>query len=100
MGLRLAIVGATGLVGRKLLDIIGTDDSLQVETVGAFASADSAGKRVQCGTRELTVQDLAHCNFADFDAALFAVGDELSARYVPQALAAGCAVVDKSNAFR
>jgi aspartate-semialdehyde dehydrogenase len=99
MGLRLAVAGATGLVGQRLLEIIARKGQ-HVEEIGAFASADSAGRTIMCGERALTVQDLATADFAQYDAALFAVGDELSAEYVPQALAAGCAVVDKSNAFR
>jgi aspartate-semialdehyde dehydrogenase len=99
MGIRIAIAGATGLVGQKLLDIIARDSS-GIDEIGCFASADSAGRKVNCGARELTVQSLSSCDFANYDAALFCIGDELSAEYVPKALAAGCAVVDKSNAFR
>jgi aspartate-semialdehyde dehydrogenase len=99
MGLRLAIAGATGLVGQKLLDIAAREGH-DLEQIGCFASADSAGKTVRCGSRELTVQSLADCDFSDYDAALFAIGDELSAQYVLKANSAGCAVVDKSNAFR
>lgn len=97
MGLRIAIVGATGLVGARLLSLAGREPEIEV---GCFASASSAGKTVTCGERSITVQALADCDFAAYDAALFAIGDELSAEYVPRALVAGCAVVDKSNAFR
>jgi aspartate-semialdehyde dehydrogenase len=99
MGVRLAIAGATGLVGQKLLEIIARERG-DIEHIGCFASRESAGKTVRCGTDELTVEALADCDFHDYDAAFFAIGDELSAHYAPLANAAGCAVVDKSNAFR
>lgn len=99
MGVRLAIAGATGLVGQKLLQIIARERG-DIEHIGCFASRSSAGKTLRCGSEELTVQSLADCDFHEYDAAFFAIGDELSAHYVPLANAAGCAVVDKSNAFR
>ena len=99
MGVRLAVAGATGLVGQRLLQIIAREGG-DIAHIGCFASRESAGKTVRCGSRELTVQALADCDFREYDAAFFAIGDELSAHYVPLANAAGCAVVDKSNAFR
>lgn len=98
MALSIAIVGATGLVGRELLRIIEAD--LPQARLGLFASASSAGKRLPFAGAELEVQELAKADFSQFNAALFCIGDELSAEYVPRALAAGCCVVDKSNAFR
>lgn len=98
-GLRLAIAGATGLVGQELLRIIQAQGP-KVDQLGLFASSHSAGQSQQWLSREWTVQDLAQCDFAQFDLAFFCIGDELSAQYVPAALEAGCAVVDKSNAFR
>jgi aspartate-semialdehyde dehydrogenase len=99
MALRIAIVGATGLVGQELLRIIEQQGGA-AENLGLFASASSAGQKQRWLGREWTVEDLAAADFSQYDAALFCIGDELSAEYVPQALAAGCVVVDKSNAFR
>jgi aspartate-semialdehyde dehydrogenase len=100
-GLRVAIAGATGLVGRELLAIAEREDALPLDpALGLFASANSAGTELTFKGGTALVRDLATCDFAAFDAVLFCVGDELSARYVPQAVDAGCLVVDKSNAFR
>lgn len=98
MALSIAIVGATGLVGHELLRVI--EAAEPQARLGLFASANSAGRRLHFAGGELAVEDLAHCDFTRFDAALFCIGDELSAQYVPEALKAGCCVVDKSNAFR
>jgi aspartate-semialdehyde dehydrogenase len=95
---RIAIAGATGLVGRELLRIA-EQSSLQHDP-GLFASAGSVGRQLPYSGRGLPVSDLAECDYTAFDAVFFCVGDELSARYVPGAVDAGCLVVDKSNAFR
>lgn len=99
MGLKLAIVGATGLVGQELINIM---NALQprLDRVGLFASEAGAGTQFTVLDAVLNVTPLPECDFASFDAAFFCVGDELSAHYVPLALKTGCAVVDKSNAFR
>jgi aspartate-semialdehyde dehydrogenase len=97
--LRLAIVGATGLVGRELLRIMAAEGLAQ-QALGLFASEQSAGDSIEWQGRSWPVQALTECDFNHYDAAFFCVGDELSAQYVPQALDAGCAVVDKSNTYR
>lgn len=99
MGLKLAIVGATGLVGQELLSIIDAERP-QLDRLGLYASEASAGSQLPVRGETIAVSKLDHCDFGCYDAAFFCVGDELSARYVPAALDAGCAVVDKSNAFR
>jgi aspartate-semialdehyde dehydrogenase len=96
---RIAIVGATGLVGAKLLEIA-RNAAIPGDQLGLFASSASAGQPVLYRDTELVVEDLAECNFGSFRGVFFCIGDELSASYVPQALDAGCLVVDKSNAFR
>ncbi|MCB1186793.1 aspartate-semialdehyde dehydrogenase [bacterium] len=97
--MRLAIIGASGLVGGEYLRIIAAQRSGVTEVI-PVASSRSAGSSLELGGMELTVRDLAQFDFADCDYALFCVGDDLSREYVPQALAAGCHVVDKSNAYR
>jgi aspartate-semialdehyde dehydrogenase len=99
IGLRLAIAGATGLVGQELLRILEAQGP-DTEDLGLFASANSAGLVQHWLGRDWEVADLAACDFAKYDLALFCIGDELSAHYVPLARAARCAVIDKSNAFR
>ncbi len=99
MGLKLAIVGATGLVGQQLISIIDSQRP-DLDAVGLYASEASAGSRLRVLGRERPVKALAECRFNSYDASFFCVGDDLSARYVPHAVSGGCAVVDKSNAFR
>lgn len=97
--MKIAIIGATGLVGQELLAIAAAQAGAELQ-LGLFASADSAGQRISFRGTALTVQALPDCDFSAYDAAFFCIGDELSARYVPRAVAGGCLVVDKSNAFR
>lgn len=99
MSLRLAIAGATGIVGRRMLRIIESAGALP-ERLGLLASPGSAGTQIEVGGQPYVVESLAEADFSEYDAAFFCVGDELSQRYVPQALAAGCAVVDKSGVYR
>ncbi len=99
MSTRIAIIGATGLVGQQLLSIM-ERKGIQQEALGLYASEESDGKGVAFRGMMLTVSGLSRCNFSDFGVAFFCVGDELSARHVPEALAAGCIVVDKSNTYR
>lgn len=99
MPLKLAIAGATGLVGSELIGIINRQRP-RLADVGLFASSDSVGEELEILGQAAPVADLATCDFDRYDAALFCVGDELSAEFVPRAREAGCAVVDKSNSFR
>ncbi len=70
------------------------------DEIHAFASAASAGALVPYDGKELGVSELKHGTLQGFDLAFFAIGDDLSRKYVPEAVEAGCRVVDKSNAFR
>jgi len=99
MSISLAVVGATGLVGQELLRIIEAE-GLPLDKLGLFASQASAGMRQRWLGEDRQVEALDTAAFSGYDAALFCVGDELSAQYVPTALAAGCSVIDKSNAYR
>lgn len=97
--MKLAIVGATGLVGHELLRLL-DEAPAAPERLGLFASSASAGAELQLKHMSVKVAGLSDCDFSNYDIAFFSVGDELSREYVPQALTQGCAVVDKSNAFR
>ncbi|MBN2081176.1 aspartate-semialdehyde dehydrogenase [bacterium] len=99
MGLRLAIAGATGLVGQEMLDIIERAQPA-LESLGLFASQASVGQTFTVLGQRYKVEELADCDFSRFDAAFFCIGDDLSRQYVSRAMAAGCHLVDKSNAFR
>jgi aspartate-semialdehyde dehydrogenase len=90
---RIAVVGATGAVGRVMLDLLherGFDD------VHAFASARSAGTEV----RGLRVEEATPDSLAGFDLCFFSVGSEASCELVPHAMRGGAFCVDKSEAFR
>lgn len=95
----VAVVGATGAVGREMLDTLARRHFPAAE-VRAFASARSAGTVVPFGNTELTVEELTEASFAGIDLALFSAGGSTSEKFAPHAVAAGCVVVDNSSAWR
>ncbi len=99
MGYRIVVVGATGNVGRELLNIL-AEREFPADEVAALASRRSAGQEVDYGDKELIVQDLERFDFAGWDMALFAVGSEATKTYAPKAAAAGCVVIDNSSLYR
>jgi aspartate-semialdehyde dehydrogenase len=96
---KIAVVGATGLVGESLLKVL-AERRFPVAAIHALASDRSLGRTVVFGDDELRVGDVAKFDFATVDFALFAASDEAAQEHVPRALAAGCTVVDTSAAFR
>ena len=99
MGYRVAVVGATGAVGREMLAIL-EERRFPADEVIAVASQRSAGQEVEFGDDMLTVQDLAKFDFKGVDIGLFSPGGAVSAQYAPKAAAAGCVVIDNSSLFR
>src|SRR5690242_1565127 len=101
MGYRVAVVGATGNVGRELLNIL-AERQFPLDEVAAVASARSTGDRIDFGEtdEQLTVRNLEHFDFAGWDIALFAAGSAVSKAYAPKAALAGCTVIDNSSLFR
>jgi aspartate-semialdehyde dehydrogenase len=97
--LRIAIVGATGLVGESILKIL-AEREIPVAEVHALASDRSLGRTVEFGDEELRVSDVATFDFSAVDVAVFAAGAEAALEHVPRALGTGCAVVDVSTAHR
>ncbi len=96
----VAVVGATGVVGEALLDILASRSELALGKVHALASERSAGKEVAFGTRKLTVANLADFDFSQVRIGLFSAGGSVSAEHAPRAAAAGCVVVDNTSHFR
>lgn len=96
---RVAVVGATGLVGEALLDVLGAR-RFPVGQLHALASNRSLGTDVEFRGESLPVDDLDGFDFAGVELALFAAGADVARLHVPRALAAGCTVVDASAAFR
>lgn len=99
MGYKVAIVGATGSVGREILNIL-SERGFPAETVVALASKKSEGKEIEFGDDALTVQRLDSFDFAGVDISFFAAGSEISKDYVPKAAKAGSIVIDNSSLFR
>ena len=101
MGYRVAVVGATGNVGREILNIL-AERQFPADEVAAVASARSTGDEVDFGEsgETLKVKNLDHFDFSGWDMALFAAGSETSKLHVPRAAAAGCTVIDNSSLYR
>jgi aspartate-semialdehyde dehydrogenase len=100
MGYKVAVIGATGNVGREMLQIL-ADRQFPVSEVAALASERSVGREVSFGEDTvLKVQDLAKFDFTGWDIALSSPGAKVSAVHSPRAAAAGCVVVDNTSHFR
>src|SRR5947207_2492245 len=101
MGYRVAVVGATGNVGREILNIL-AERQFPLDEVAAIASARSTGGMIEFGQTDemLKVRNLEHFDFAGWDIALFAAGSEVSKIYAPKAAQAGCTVLDNSSLYR
>jgi aspartate-semialdehyde dehydrogenase len=98
-GLRVAVVGATGVVGSTMLAVI-RERSLPVRELVPFASERSAGRRISQGEQELEVRSLAPEAIRDFDLALFSAGGSVSREWAPRFAETGCVVIDNSSAWR
>ncbi|MGH6882840.1 MAG: aspartate-semialdehyde dehydrogenase [Hypericibacter sp.] len=100
MGYKVAVVGATGNVGREMLATLAGRE-FPVDEVVALASERSVGKEVSFGEDEvLRCQDLAKFDFKGFDIGLFSPGAKVSAVHAPRAAKAGCIVIDNTSHFR
>ncbi len=95
----VAVAGATGNVGREILNIL-HERKFPVGELHLLASERSAGSRVAFGDDELLVKNLAEFDFTGVHLALFSPGGAISAVYAPKAAAAGCVVVDNTSYFR
>ncbi|HHW68214.1 aspartate-semialdehyde dehydrogenase [Defluviitalea raffinosedens] len=98
--INLAVVGATGMVGRTFLKVLEEKD-LPIENFYLFASARSAGSKLTFKGKEYTVEELTETSFdRGIDIALFSAGGGTSLKYAPIAASKGCVVVDNSSAWR
>ena len=97
---KVAVVGATGNVGRLMLEVL-AERNFPVSEVVALASSRSVGREVSFGDKKiLKVQDVATYDFTGTDIALFSAGGAVSAEFCPIAGAAGCVAIDNSSHFR
>ncbi len=99
MGYKVVIVGATGNVGREMLNIL-AEREFPADEVVALASRRSLGSEVSYGEKTLKTKDLDTFDFVGWDIALFAIGSEATKQYAPKAAAAGCVVIDNSSLYR
>ena len=97
--MRVAVVGATGVVGSTILEVM-RERSFPADEVVAFASERSAGKLIRHGDRELVAQTLSDESIQGFDLALFSAGSGTSEEWAPRFAAAGAVVVDNSSQWR
>ena len=101
MGYRVVVVGATGNVGREMLNVL-AEREFPIDEIAAVASSRSTGDEIEFGETEkmLKVRNIEHFDFAGWDIALFAAGSDVSKAYAPKAAAAGCVVIDNSSLYR
>ncbi len=101
MGYRVAVVGATGNVGREVLNIL-AEREFPADEIAAVASARSTGDEIEYGEtgRMLKCKNLEHFDFAGWDMAIFAAGSAPTKEYAPKAATAGCVVIDNSSLYR
>ena len=99
MGYRVAVVGATGNVGREMLNIL-AERSFPADEVVALASRRSQGTEVSFGDKMLKVKALEHYDFSDVDICLMSAGSAVSKEWSPKIAAAGAVVIDNSSCWR
>lgn len=98
---KLAVVGATGLVGRTVLKILQEKNFVNFDYI-LFSSKKSAGTIINFMNKDYIVKELTHSSFSEehFDFAIFSAGSKTSLKYAPIAVKNGCIVIDNSSAFR
>ncbi|MCQ2913785.1 MAG: aspartate-semialdehyde dehydrogenase [Alphaproteobacteria bacterium] len=95
----VAVVGATGNVGRTMLDIL-AERKFPVDKIYALASPKSVGKELSFGDDVVVVEDLAKFDFSKADVALMSAGGSVSEKWAPKMAEAGCVVIDNSSQWR
>ncbi|KKI17363.1 MULTISPECIES: aspartate-semialdehyde dehydrogenase [Sphingomonas] len=101
MGYRVVVAGATGNVGREMVNIL-ADREFPADEVALLASSRSVGEQIEFGDtgKMLKVQNIEHFDPTGWDMALFAIGSEATKVYAPKFAAAGCTVIDNSSLYR
>lgn len=101
MGYKVAVVGATGNVGREMLNIL-AEREFPLDDIAAVASPRSQGSEIEMGDtgKMLKVNNIEHFDFSGWDMALFAAGSGPTKQFAPKAAAAGCTVIDNSSLYR
>ena len=101
MGYRVVVAGATGNVGREMVNIL-AEREFPADEIAVLASSRSQGEQIEYGDtgRMLKVRNIEHFDPEGWDMALFAIGSEATAVYAPKFAAAGCVVIDNSSLYR
>ena len=101
MGYRVAVVGATGNVGREMLNIL-AERQFPADEIAALASSRSVGNEVELGEtgKTLKCKNLEHFDFTGWDICLMSAGSEVSKVWGPKIAAQGCVVIDNASYFR
>lgn len=97
--LNIAVVGATGLVGRNMIKVL-QERQLPIKNLIPLASAKSAGTEIEFNGESIKVEELHENSFEGMDIALFSAGGSVSMQFAPIAAKSGCIVVDNSSAWR
>ncbi len=95
----IALVGATGNVGREILQIL-EERNFPIDEIFCLASSRSKGKKLKFNEKEIAVEDLEEFDFSKVHIGLFSPGAEVSAKYAPKAANNGCLVIDNTSYFR
>ncbi len=101
MGYRIVVAGATGNVGREMINIL-AEREFPIDELALVASSRSQGEEVEFGDtgKKYKVQNIEHFDWSGWDMALFAIGSEPTLKYAPIAAATGCVVIDNSSLYR
>ncbi len=101
MGYKVAVVGATGNVGREMLAIL-AEREFPMDEVAAVASSRSQGTEIEIGDtgKMIKCKNIEHFDWSGWDIALFSAGSGPAKEYAPKAAAAGCVVIDNSSFYR
>ena len=101
MGYRIVVAGATGNVGREVVNIL-AERAFPVDEIAVLASSRSQGIEIEYGDTDkmLKVQNIDNFDWAGWDMAIFAIGSEATIKYAPMAAKAGCVVIDNSSHYR
>ena len=101
MGYRIVVAGATGNVGREMLNIL-AEREFPADEIACVASSRSQGEMVDFGDtgKQIKCQNIENFDPTGWDMALFAIGSEATAVYAPKFAAAGCTVIDNSSLYR
>ena len=95
----IAVVGATGNVGREILQIL-EQREFPIDNIYLLASSKSKGKKIEFKERQIIVEDLADFNFSKAQIGFFSPGGKVSAEYAPKAAKKNCVVIDNTSHFR